>query len=61
VPKPGMKSGGEAVERVRNPEDGRFWTVVEADRIDGRQASSSAEGETNPRRGALALRMRARL
>jgi len=56
-----MKSGGEAVERVRNPEDGRFWTVVEADRIDGRQASSSAEGEINPRRGALALRMRARL
>jgi len=56
-----MKSGGETVERVRNPEDGRFRAVVEATGIDGRQASSSAEGERNPRRGAPALRVRLRL
>jgi len=58
---PSMKSGGETVERVRNPEDGRFRAVVEATGIDGRQASSSAEGERNPRRGAPALRVRLRL
>jgi len=56
-----MRQGGEAVEGVRNPEDGRFRTVVVTDGIDGRQASSSAEGEGNPRRGAPALRVRLRL
>jgi len=61
VGEPSMRSGGETVERVRNPEDGRFRAVVEATGTDGRQASSSAEGERNPRRGAAALRVRLRL
>jgi len=61
IGEPSMRSGGETVERVRNPEDGRFRAVVEATGIDGRQASSSAEGERNPRRGAPALRVRLRL
>jgi len=55
LPMPGMESGGESVERVRNPGDGRFRSGRGDHRDNGRQASSRAEGEGNPRRGALAI------
>jgi hypothetical protein len=48
VGEPSMESGGEAVERVRNPGDGRFRMVVEATGIYGRQVLEALKGKETP-------------